>query len=546
MENSNFITDIIKKDKDSNTYKEIITRFPPENSGASLHLGHLKAICLNFEIGNNLGQGCNLRFDDSNPSTTSEEYAKNIQDDIKWLGFTPRRVHYASSYFSLMMQYAIRLIHSGDAYVCDLTSDEISINRTKPTENGVESPYRNRSVQENLDLFIRMNKGEFEDGSKILRLKIDMNSPNLHMRDPIIYRIKNDKHYNLKIMNYNVYPMYDFAHCISDSIENITHSLCTLEFEVHRPLYEWILNKLDIHCPKQIEFARLNVDYTVMSKRYLRNLVESNIVVGWDDPRMLTIAGMRRRGYSKEGLFNFINKVGVTKRESITDMKLLESCIREDLNLNSDRRMAVLKPLKLTVTNYDENNVEWLYGSNNPEKENCGERQIGFSRNLWIEQDDFKIDANSKYKRMSVGRYIRLKYAYIVKCTDYNTDENGDVIEVFCEYISESKSGSGYNDIKPKGTIHFVSEVASFDADIRLYDRLFNKENPLLDEDFKDSINEDSLKILENCKIEMSVQNAKPEDRFQFERIGYFCLDKDTIKSKMVFNRTIDLKSAWK
>jgi glutaminyl-tRNA synthetase len=363
-----------------------------------------------------------------------------------------------------------------------------------------------------------MDNGEFEEGTKSLRLNIDMASPNLHMRDPIIYRIKKEGHYNLPLSNYNVYPMYDFAHCISDSIEKISHSLCTLEFEVHRPLYEWILNKLDLHCPKQIEFARLNVDYTVMSKRFLRTLVEDGIVDGWDDPRMLTIAGMRRRGYTKKALFNFIDKVGVTKRDTITDMKLLESCIREDLNKTSERRMAVLKPLKLTVTNYSEVEVEWLDAVNNPEDENAGTRKIGFSKQLWIEKDDFKIEANSKYKRMSPERYIRLKYAYIVKCTGYNLDDNGEVCEVFCEYIPESKSGSGYNEIKAKG-------------------------------DFRESINDNSLETLTNCKLEISLGNSKPEERFQFERLGYFCLDSDSDSnpfSKKVFNRTIDLRSNWK
>jgi glutaminyl-tRNA synthetase len=541
MENENFITDIIKlTDKE-----KVITRFPPENSGR-LHLGHLKAICLNFEAGNKLGQGCNLRFDDSNPSTTSEEYAKAIKEDLKWLGFSPRRVHYASSYFNLMMQYAKKLIESGDAYVCDLSSDEIAENRGSLTEGGVESPYRNRTIEENLDLFDRMNEGEFEEGTKSLRLKIDMASPNLHMRDPIIYRIKNEDHYNL-MYQYKVYPMYDFAHCISDSIEKITHSLCTLEFEVHRPLYDWILDKLDLYKPRQIEFARLNVDYTVMSKRYLRNLVDSGIVEGWDDPRMLTIAGMRRRGYSKEGLFNFIDKVGVTKRDTITDMKLLESCIREDLNKTSERRLAVLKPLKLTITNHN-GDVEMLPVINNPEDETKGSREVGFSKHLWIERDDFKIEANSKYKRMTPDRYIRLKYAYIVKCTGYELDDNGEVCEVFCEYIPESKSGSGYNEIKPKGTIHFVADVTSIDAEVRLYDRLFNKENPLEDEDFKDSINENSLEVLEGCKLENTLQDCftKIGERFQFERLGYFCIDLDSTPDNVIFNRTIDLKSSWK
>ncbi len=544
---SNFITEIIDKDLEEKRYTEVHTRFPPEPNGY-LHIGHAKSICLNFELAKQYGGKCNLRFDDTNPTKEETEYVESIMEDIRWLGYDwEDRLFYASDYFDKLYEYAIKLIKKGKAYVDSLSSDEIRDYRGTPTEPGKESPYRNRSVEENLDLFERMRKGEFKDGEHVLRAKIDMSSPNLNLRDPIMYRIRHAEHHRTG-NKWCIYPMYDWAHGQSDSIEGITHSICTLEFENHRPLYDWFLDQLEIHHPRQIEFARLNLSYTVMSKRKLLELVEGGYVDGWDDPRMPTISGLRRRGYTPESIRNFADRIGVAKRDNVIDIALLEFSLREDLNKKAQRAMAVLHPLKVTITNYPEDKTEMLDAINNPEDPSMGKRKVPFSREIYIEQTDFMEDPPKKFYRLKPGGEVRLRYAYIIKCEEVIKDENGNVTELLCTYDPDTKSGSGKSNKKVKGTIHWVSKKHAFDAEVRLYDRLFSVEDPTGDKekDFKEFINPDSLKILSACKLEPFLKNAKAGEHFQFERIGYFCVDsKYSVEGKPVFNRTVTLRDTW-
>ncbi|NOX18681.1 MAG: glutamine--tRNA ligase/YqeY domain fusion protein [Chlorobi bacterium] len=544
---SNFIKEIINEDLKNGKYEKVHTRFPPEPNGY-LHIGHAKSICLNFGLAKEYGGKCNLRFDDTNPSKEDVEYVNSIMEDIKWLGFDwEDRLFYASDYFDALYEYAVKLIKKGKAYVDSCTSEEISEYRGMPTKPGIESPYRNRSVEENLDLFERMKNGEFKDGEHVLRAKIDMTSPNMNLRDPIMYRIRHESHHRTGD-KWRIYPMYDWAHGQSDSIEGITHSVCTLEFENHRPLYDWFLDELEIHHPRQIEFARLNLTYTIMSKRKLLELVEGKYVDGWDDPRMPTLSGFRRRGFTPESIRNFADRIGVVKRDSIADVSLLEHSLREDLNKRALRRMAVLRPLKVTITNYPEGKEETLEAVNNPEDESAGKRGIPFSRELYIEDRDFQENPHRKFFRLAPGREVRLRYAYIIKCEEVIKDESGNVIELLCTYDPETKSGTGTAQRKVKGTIHWVTRKDSIDAEIRLYDRLFTAENPDGDKEksFKEFLNPDSLEILSDCKLEPSLANVKPGDKFQFERNGYFCVDtKETGNEKIVFNRTVTLRDTW-
>ncbi len=544
---SNFIKEIINEDLKNGKYEKVHTRFPPEPNGY-LHIGHAKSICLNFGLAEEYGGKCNLRFDDTNPSKEDVEYVNSIIEDIKWLGFDwEDRLFYASDYFDALYEYAVKLIKKGKAYVDSCTSEEISEYRGMPTKPGIESRYRNRSVEENLDLFERMKNGEFKDGEHVLRAKIDMTSPNMNLRDPIMYRIRHESHHRTGD-KWRIYPMYDWAHGQSDSIEGITHSVCTLEFENHRPLYDWFLDELEIHHPRQIEFARLNLTYTIMSKRKLLELVEGDYVDGWDDPRMPTLSGFRRRGYTPESIRNFADRIGVVKRDSIVDVSLLEHSLREDLNKRALRRMAVLRPLKVTITNYPEGKEETLEAVNNPEDESAGKREIPFSRELYIEEHDFQENPHRKFFRLAPGREVRLRYAYIIKCEEVIKDENGNVVELLCTYDPETKSGTGTAQRKVKGTIHWVTRKDSIDAEVRLYDRLFTAENPDGDKekDFKEFLNPDSLEILTGCKLEPSLAEAKPGDKFQFERNGYFCVDtKYTTEEKLVFNRTVTLRDTW-
>ncbi len=546
-----FIENIIEEDiKNQKNESRVHTRFPPEPNGY-LHIGHAKSICLNFGLAKKYQGKCNLRFDDTNPSTEDVEYVNSIREDVKWLGFDwDDREFYASNYFDQLYDLAIKLIKKGKAYVCDLSAEEVSANRGTPTQPGKESPYRNRTVEENLSLFERMKKGEFKEGSKMLRAKIDMASPNMHMRDPVLYRIKFAHHHRTGD-KWCIYPMYDFAHGQSDYIEGITHSLCTLEFEVHRPLYDWFIDNLfdTTYRPRQIEFARLNLSYTIMSKRKLLELVNKNLVDGWDDPRMPTISGLRRRGYTPESIRMFSEKVGVAKRDNLIDVALLEFSIREDLNKKAQRVMAVLNPLKLTLTNYPEGKVEEMDAENNPEDETMGSRSIPFSRELYIEKEDFMENPPKKYFRLSPGNEVRLKNGYIIKCEEVIKDNDGNVIELKCTYDPNTRSGMAESNRKVKGTLHWVSAAHAVDAEVRLYDRLFHVEDPgsQKEGDFKDYMNPDSLKILANCKVEPSLKMAKPGERFQFQRIGYFCLDtKHTSENKLVFNRTTTLRDTWK
>ncbi len=546
-----FIENIIEEDiKNQKNESRVHTRFPPEPNGY-LHIGHAKSICLNFGLAKKYQGKCNLRFDDTNPSTEDVEYVNSIREDVKWLGFDwDDREFYASNYFDQLYDLAIKLIKKGKAYVCDLSAEEVSANRGTPTQPGKESPYRNRTVEENLSLFERMKKGEFKEGSKMLRAKIDMASPNMHMRDPVLYRIKFAHHHRTGD-KWCIYPMYDFAHGQSDYIEGITHSLCTLEFEVHRPLYDWFIDNLfdTTYRPRQIEFARLNLSYTIMSKRKLLELVNKNLVDGWDDPRMPTISGLRRRGYTPESIRMFSEKVGVAKRDNLIDVALLEFSIREDLNKKAQRVMAVLNPLKLTLTNYPEGKVEEMDAENNPEDETMGSRSIPFSRELYIEKEDFMENPPKKYFRLSPGNEVRLKNGYIIKCEEVIKDNDGNVIELKCTYDPNTRSGMAESNRKVKGTLHWVSAAHAVNAEVRLYDRLFHVEDPgsQKEGDFKDYMNPDSLKILANCKVEPSLKMAKPGERFQFQRIGYFCLDtKHTSENKLVFNRTTTLRDTWK
>ncbi|HOJ78086.1 MAG TPA: glutamine--tRNA ligase/YqeY domain fusion protein [Bacillota bacterium] len=540
---SNFIQEIINEDNESGKYGgKVHTRFPPEPNGY-LHIGHAKSICLNFGIAARNNGLCNLRFDDTNPSKEDIEYVESIKEDVRWLGFDwDERLFYASDYYEQLYQYAVELIKAGKAYVCDLDSQELRDYRGTLTEPGKESPYRNRTVAENLDLFARMRAGEFPDGSKTLRARIDMSSPNINLRDPVLYRILRAHHHRTGDQ-WCIYPMYDYAHPISDALEGITHSICTLEFEDHRPLYNWVIENLDLPAkPRQIEFARLNLTRTVMSKRKLLELVKNGHVRGWDDPRMPTISGLRRRGYTPEAIRNFCERIGVAKANSTVDYALLEHCIREDLNNKAPRVMAVLRPLKVIIDNYPEGKVEMVDAENNPEQPEMGIRQVPFSREIYIEQDDFCEDPPKGYFRLAPGREIRLKHAYYIKCESVVKDEaTGEVIEVHCSYDPESRGGWTKDGRKVKGTSHWVSVQHAIDAEVRLYDQLYLDENP-----GEDSVlNPNSLIVLNSCKLEPGLANAKVGERFQFLRQGYFCVDKDSDGSHLVFNRTVGLRDSW-
>jgi len=538
----NFLEEIIEEDLRSGKYKSIVTRFPPEPNGY-LHMGHATSICLNFGLTAKYGGYSNLRFDDTNPVTEETEYVDNIKADIKWLGFEWKNELYASDYFDTLYEYAIKLINKGLAYVDDSTSEEIALLKGTPTEPGKDSPYRNRSVQENLDLFERMKNGEFADGTHTLRAKIDMAHTNMLMRDPLLYRIKHAHHHRTGD-KWCIYPMYDFAHGQSDSIEKITHSICTLEFIPHRELYDWLIEKLEIYPSHQYEFARRNLSYTVMSKRKLLQLVNEGFVNGWDDPRMPTISGMRRRGFTPASIRNFCDRIGIAKRENVTDFSVLEFFLREDLNHAAQRVMAVLDPVKLIITNYEDGKTEEFQSENGPD-EASGTRTVPFGKELWIEREDFMEEAAKKWFRLAPGAMVRLKSAYIVRCDSYDKDADGNITAIHCTYLPESKSGNDTSGLKVKGTIHWVSVQHALSAEVRLYDRLFKVENPSSEEgDFKDYINPDSLQIV-NAFVEPSLKNAGKDDRYQFLRKGYFCLDEDSTAGQLVFNRTVTLKDAW-
>lgn len=541
----NFIEEIIENDLKSGKHKSIITRFPPEPNGY-LHIGHAKSICLNFGVAKKYGGKTNLRFDDTNPVKEDTEYVESIKEDIKWLGFNWAEEHYASDYFEQLYQWAIELIKKGLAYVDDQSLEEMRENRGTVQTPGKDSPYRNRSVEENLDLFQRMRNGEFEDGSKTLRAKIDMAHTNMHMRDPIMYRILHTTHHKTGDV-WPIYPMYDYAHGESDSIENITHSICTLEFDIHRPLYDWFIQQLDIFPSHQYEFARLNLNYTVMSKRKLLQLVKENYVCGWDDPRMPTICGLRRRGYTPESIRNFCEDIGVAKRDNVIDYTRLENALRDDLNKKAQRVMAVLNPVKLVIDNYPEQSEE-LDAINNPEDESAGTRKVSFSKTLFIERDDFMENPPKKYFRMAIGQEVRLRYAYIVKCTSIEKDAEGNITTIHCEYDPATRGGNTPDGRKVKGTIHWVDANNYVEAEVRLFDRLFQSESPDKVEEgktFLDNLNPDSLKVLENCKLEKFLANTKPLDKYQFERLGYFSTDYDTKENHLVFNRACTLKDSW-
>ena len=543
---ANFIQNIINDDLSTNKYNgRVHTRFPPEPNGY-LHIGHAKSICLNFGIAVRNGGITNLRFDDTNPAKEEVEYVDSIKEDVRWLGFDwDDRMFYASDYFDQLYEYAVQLIKAGKAYVCDLSAEETKEYRGTLTEPGKESPSRNRSVEENLDLFERMRAGEFPDGARVLRAKIDMASPNLNMRDPVLYRILRATHHRTGD-KWLIYPMYDYAHPISDSLEGITHSICTLEFEAHRPLYDWTLNTLGIYHSQQIEFARLNLTYMVMSKRKLRMLVEQGIVSGWDDPRMPTISGLRRRGYTPESMRDFCDRIGVAKSNSIVDIAMLEHCIREDLNFSVPRVMGVLRPLKLVIDNYPQGQVEELEAEYNPENLSLGSRKLLFSRELYIEQEDFMENPPKKFFRLSPGQEVRLKNAYIIRCERVVKDESGVVLEVHCTYDPETRSGSSASSRKVKGTLHWVSAGHSIQAEVRLYEHLFLKENPDEEKDFMSCINPDSLERLTSCRLEQSLAGAVPGSHYQFLRNGFFCVDTvDSTKTTPVFNRIVSLKDTW-
>ena len=540
----NFLEEIVEADLASGKYKSLLTRFPPEPNGY-LHIGHSKAINVNFGLALKYGGETNLRFDDTNPVTEETEYVESIKEDIRWLGFTWARELYASDYFDELYEYAVKLISKGLAYVDDSSSEEIAAGKGTPTEPGRENKYRNRSIEENLQLFSDMKAGKYKDGEKVLRAKIDMASPNMLMRDPVIYRIKHAHHHRTG-NKWCIYPMYDFAHGQSDSIENITHSICTLEFIPHRPLYDWFIEKLEIFPSHQYEFARLNMTYTVMSKRKLLQLVNEKHVNGWDDPRMPTISGFRRKGYTPGSIREFCEKIGVAKRENLIDLGLLEFCLREELNKTALRVMAVLDPVKLVIDNYEEGRTEELTSENGPD-ESMGTRILPFSKTLWIEREDFMEVPAKKWFRLAPGAMVRLKSAYIIKCNSFNKDEQGNITEIHASYFPESKSGhEGSGNIQVKGTIHWVSAAHAATAEVRLYDRLFKSENPAAEEgDFKDHINPNSLQVIEKAFIEPSLKQATRNDRFQFIRKGYFCLDPDSTENHLVFNRTVTLKDAW-
>jgi glutaminyl-tRNA synthetase len=548
---NNFIQEIIDKDRQTDKYNgRVHTRFPPEPNGY-LHIGHAKSICLNFGLAYRNGGLCNLRFDDTNPNKEDTEYIESIIRDVKWLGFDwGDRLYYASDYFEELYNFAVQLIKAGKAYVCDLSPEQIREYRGTLTEPGKDSPYRNRSVEENLDLFARMRAGEFPDGSRVLRAKIDMQSPNLNMRDPVLYRILKAKHHRTGD-KWCIYPMYDFAHPLCDALEGITHSICTLEFEDHRPLYDWVLENVDLESrPQQIEFARLNISNTVMSKRKLRVLVEEGYVSGWDDPRMPTIAGLRRRGYTPESIRNFCERIGVAKTNSVVDIRFLEHCVREDLNFRAPRVMAVLRPLRVVIENYPEGKIEELEAENNPEDPKAGTRKITFSRELYIEQDDFRENPPKNYFRLAPGREVRLKNAYIIKCVDVVKDKkSGEVVELRCIYDPETRSGKAAGNRKVKGTLHWVSAAHALKAEVCLYDYLLKDEDDAEAEgensDFKARLNPNSLERLTSCMVEPSLKNAKPGDHYQFLRLGYFCVDPDSYSNKLVFNRTVSLRDTW-
>jgi glutaminyl-tRNA synthetase len=541
---TNFIEDIIIADLKNNTHDgRVLTRFPPEPNGY-LHIGHSKSICLNFGLAKQFGGKTNLRFDDTNPTTEETEYVESIKADIKWLGFTWDAELYASDYFEQLYNYAVTLIHKGLAYIDDSTVEEIAALKGDLVTPGKNSPYRDRPLAENLAIFSDMRAGKYADGAKVLRAKIDMTHPNMIMRDPVIYRIKHAHHHRTG-NDWCIYPMYDFAHGQSDSIEKITHSICTLEFVPHRALYDWCIEKLDIFPSKQYEFARGNVSYTITSKRKLLQLVNEKLVSGWDDPLMPTISGYRRRGYTASSLRLFWEKAGIAKRDNVIEHEMLDFCLREDLNKIALRRMAVLHPIKVIITNYPEATSETLPAENNPEDESTGHRAISFSNTIFIEQDDFMIDPPKKYFRLGPGMQVRLKHAYIITCERYDTDENGNVTTVYCTYLPESKSGSDTSGVKVKGTLHWVDANTCTHAEVRLYDRLFTVENPAAEEDFLSTVNKNAVTIIPNAVLEKSLNTAQPNDRFQFFRLGYFCLDKDSSDTKMVFNKTIGLKDSW-
>jgi glutaminyl-tRNA synthetase len=546
---SHFIKEIIQEDLKTNKWGgRVHTRFPPEPNGY-LHIGHAKSICLNFGTAAEFGGKCNLRFDDTNPSKEETEYVESIKQDVRWLGFDwEDRLYFASDYFEQMYQYAVQLIQQGQAFVCDLSADEITKYRGTLTEPGRESPYRKRSIEENLNLFERMRSGEFPNGARVLRAKIDMASPNINMRDPIMYRILHETHHRTGD-KWCIYPTYDWAHGLEDSIERITHSICTLEFEDHRPLYDWYLDKLGVYHPQQIEFARLNLNYTVMSKRKLLRLVQEKFVSGWDDPRMPTLSGLRRRGYTPESIRTFAEKIGVAKRDSVVDIALLEHCLREDLNKRAPRAMAVLRPLKVILDNYPEDRMEELEAVNNPEDPHAGMRKVSFSRELYIEHDDFREEPPKGFFRLSPGKEVRLRYAYIIKCERVVKDEKtGEIIELHCTYDPETKSGSTGADRKVKATLHWVSVDHALEAEVRLYEHLFTRPDPdnvPEGSDFTIYLNPKSLEVLKSCKLEPSLANAKPKDKYQFERLGYFCVDLDSTKEKLIFNRAVSLRDEW-
>ncbi len=546
---SNFIREVVKDDIASNKWEgRVHTRFPPEPNGF-LHIGHAKSICLNFGLADEFGGQCNLRFDDTNPTKEEDVYVQSIIEDVKWLGFDwGDKIYYTSDYFAQLYDWAVQLIKADVAYVEDLSADEIREHRGTPTQAGKDSPFRNRSVEENLDLFERMKNGEFADGAKVLRAKIDMASGNLNMRDPVLYRILKAHHHRTGD-TWCIYPMYDFAHGQSDSIETITHSICTLEFEDHRPLYDWIIDTLDVYHPQQIEFARLNLAYTLLSKRKLLQLVEGKHVAGWDDPRMPTISGLRRRGYTPESIRDFCERIGVAKANSTVEMALLEHCLREDLNKRALRLMAVLRPLKVVLVNYPEGQVEELDSPNNPEDPEAGSRKIPLSRELYIEQEDFMEDAPKKFFRLAPGKEVRLKSAYIIKCEEVIKDSSGNITELRCTYDPDSKSGGATAGRKIKGTLHWVSAQHAKSAEVRMYSHLFTKENPADDKessDLKSALNPESLETLKDCKVEPALAEAQPGDRFQFLRMGYFCADaKDYLSTAPVFNRAVTLRDTW-
>ena len=543
---SNFITKIIDDDNHTKKWGERVhTRFPPEPNGY-LHIGHAKSICLNFGIAQKYGGQCNLRFDDTNPLKEEDEYVKSIIDDVKWLGFHwEDEPLYASNYFEQMFDYAVELINQGNAYVCDLKSEEVKDQRGTLKNPGIESPFRNRSISENLELFKKMRAGEFLDGEKTLRAKIDMQHANLNMRDPVMYRILHAKHHRTG-SKWCIYPMYDWAHGLEDSIEKITHSICTLEFEDHRPLYDWYLNSLKVYHPQQIEFARLNLNYTIMSKRKLKRLVDEGHVDGWSDPRMPTISGLKRRGYTPESIKHFSDEIGVTKRDTVVDVAKLENALREDLNKRAPRVMGVLDPIKVVITNYPDGEIENLDAKNNPEDESAGKRKLSFSKEIFIERNDFMEDPPKKYFRLSLGKEVRLKFAYYITCTEVIKNEKGEISEIHCTYDPNTKGGMSDDGRKVRGTLHWVSASECIEADIRLYDRLFISENPEASGDFIDDLNPDSLKLIKNAKLEASLGNVDPKSIYQFERTGYFVLDsKDSSENNLIFNRAVSLRDSW-